>query len=235
MSPVEIVFVILGVLLLVASCFLTGDKESEIEITSEIPEAYLEFQKKEMERYIERMLAEKEEEVIVKTDDYLSKVSNEKIIAVNDFASQILEKIDFNHKEVVFLYDMLNQKEDEIKKAMKEFDIEKNQMQQIMEKAISLIKQMNYLENQENTVSVNSFDKVEDRIHIEKQAIKMMESVKAVENRLEIEEKENDSMTNTQKEKILQLYKQGMSVLEISKALKIGQGEVKLIIGLYTT
>ena len=235
MSPVEIVFVILGVLILIASCFFAGDKESEIEITSEIPEAYLEFQKKEIERYIERILAEKEEEVIVKTDDYLSKVSNEKIIAVNDFASQILEKIDFNHKEVVFLYDMLNQKEDEIKKAMKDFDIEKNQMQRIMEKAISLIKQMNYAENQENTVSVNSLNKLEDRIHIEKQAIKMMESVKAVENRLEIEEKENDSTTNTQREKILQLYKQGMSILEISKALKIGQGEVKLIIGLYTT
>ena len=89
MSPVEIVFVVLGVLLLVASCFFTGDKESEIEINAEIPEAYLEFQKKEIERYVERILAEKEEEVIVRTDDYLSKVSNEKIMSVNDFTSQI--------------------------------------------------------------------------------------------------------------------------------------------------
>ena len=234
MSPVEIVFVVLGVLLLVASCFFTGDKESEIEINAEIPEAYLEFQKKEIERYVERILAEREEDVIVRTDDYLSKVSNEKIMAVNDFSSQILEKIDFNHKEVVFLYDMLNQKEDEIKKIVKEVDAEKNQMQQVMEKVILLTKQMNFSENQQSTMSMSSLDRLENRIHIEQQAVKMMESVKAVENRLDIEEKKNDFATEQQKEKILQLYKQGMSVLEISKALKIGQGEVKLIIGLYT-
>lgn len=230
MSPVEIVFVILGVVILIASCFVNGSKESEVELTSEIPEVFLEFQKQEIKKYIEHVLEEEAEEVVVRTDDYLSKVSNEKIMAVNDFASQLLEKINFNHKEVVFLYDMLNQKEDEIKQAVQEFDSEKHQMQEIMEKAVLLMKQINLSEDRENTTTGSFSDKLEN-----KQAIKMIESVKAVENRLDIEEKENDSMTNKQKEKILQLYKQGKSVLEISKALKIGQGEVKLIIGLYTT
>lgn len=230
MSPVEIVFVILGVVILIASCFVNGSKESEVELTSEIPEVFLEFQKQEIKKYIEHVLEEEAEEVVVRTDDYLSKVSNEKIMAVNDFASQLLEKINFNHKEVVFLYDMLNQKEDEIKQAVQEFDSEKHQMQEIMEKAVLLMKQINLSEDRENTTTGSFSDKLEN-----KQAIKMIESVKAVENRLDIEEKENDSITNKQKEKILQLYKQGKSVLEISKALKIGQGEVKLIIGLYTT
>jgi len=36
-----------------------------------------------------------------------------------------------------------------------------------------------------------------------------------------------------QKEEVLNLYRQGKSVLEISKAMSMGQGEVKLIIGLY--
>ena len=98
-----------------------------------------------------------------------------------------------------------------------------------------LTKQMNFSENQQNAMSVNSLDKLENRIHIEQQAVKMMESVKAVENRWDVAEKENDLATEQQKEKILQLYKQGMNILEISKELKIGQGEVKLIIGLYTT
>lgn len=235
MSPVEIVFVVLGVIILVVSCFVTGSKESEVEVTSEIPEAFLEFQKQEIKKYIERVLEEKSEEVVVRTDDYLSKVSNEKIMAVNDFTSQILEKIDFNHKEVVFLYDMLNQKEDEIKKTVKEFDSEKKQMQEIMENAILLKKQINLPENKESTITMNSSDRSENRIHTEKQAIRMIESVKVLENRLNTKEKETDLMASKQKEKILQLYKQGKSVLEISKALKIGQGEVKLIIGLYTT
>ena len=38
---------------------------------------------------------------------------------------------------------------------------------------------------------------------------------------------------DSQRDEILRLYKQGKSVLEISKSLGMGQGEVKLIIGLY--
>ena len=36
-----------------------------------------------------------------------------------------------------------------------------------------------------------------------------------------------------QKEEVLKMHKQGKSVLEISKTMGMGQGEVKLIIGLY--
>lgn len=228
MSPVEIIFVILGIIILIVSCFITGDKESELEITSEIPEAFLEFQKQEIKKYIERVLEEKSEDVIVRTDDYLSKISNEKIMAVNDYASQILEKIDVNHKEVVFLYDMLNQKEDAIKETVYKFDSAKDKLQEMMENTELLLKQMKGSDNRENTTIVSS-EKLENR-----QAIRIMESVKVIENHLETEQ-ESDSITSQQKEKILQLYKQGKSVLDISKALKIGQGEVKLIIGLYTT
>lgn len=34
-------------------------------------------------------------------------------------------------------------------------------------------------------------------------------------------------------DEILKLHKEGLSVLEISKTLGLGQGEVKLVIGLY--
>ena len=156
------------------------------------------------------------------------KISNEKIMSVNDYSSQILEKIDVNHKEVVFLYDMLNQKEDAIKETVYEFDSEKNKLQEMMENTELLLKQIKGLDNRENITTVSS-EKLENR-----QAIRIMESVKVIENHLETEQ-ESDAITSQQKEKILQLYKQGKSVLDISKALKRGQGEVKLIIGLYTT
>jgi hypothetical protein len=66
------------------------------------------------------LLSEISEETVVRTDDALSKLSNEKIMAVNDFSEQILEKIKKNHEEVVFLYSMLNDKERELKAAVKE-------------------------------------------------------------------------------------------------------------------
>ena len=56
------------------------------------------------------------EDTIVKTDDYLSKLSNEKIMAVSEYSDQILEKIARNHEEVVFLYNILNHKEKSLRR-----------------------------------------------------------------------------------------------------------------------
>ena len=109
MSPVELIFVLLGVGILIASCFV-GGKEKKSDATLLLPEEVLEGYKQEINTYAERIMEEKSEEVVIRTDDYLSKISNEKIMSVNDFSTQILEKIDTNHKEVVFLYDMLNKK-----------------------------------------------------------------------------------------------------------------------------
>ena len=52
------------------------------------------------------------------------------------------------------------------------------------------------------------------------------------EEKKEVEREEIEIGTNRNKE-ILSLYKKGNSVLEISKALDMGQGEVKLVIDLF--
>ena len=44
--------------------------------------------------------------------------------------------------------------------------------------------------------------------------------------------KRNDNSSNSNSE-IIALYKKGISILEISKMLSIGQGEVKLVVDLY--
>ena len=141
MSPVEIIFVLLGVGILIASCFV-GSKEKKSDADVLLPEETLEEWKQELNKHAERILEEKSEDIIVRTDDYLSKISNEKIMSVNDFSTQIIEKIDANHKEVVFLYDMLNKKEDEIKQTVQEFDKEKQEMQEVVGDIIKLTKQM---------------------------------------------------------------------------------------------
>lgn len=42
----------------------------------------------------------------------MERVANEKIMAVNEYSDTVLEEINKNHKEVTFLYDMLNDKHD---------------------------------------------------------------------------------------------------------------------------
>lgn len=232
MSPVEIIFVLLGIAFLIASCFV-GSKENKSDAAVLLPEETLELQKQELKNYADRIFEEKSEDVVVRTDDYLSKISNEKIMSVNDFSMQILEKIDANHKEVVFLYDMLNQKEDEIKQTVQQFNNEKQEMQEVVGDIIKLTKQIKSTiqkSDDSKTTSVEKNKKTEPK----KTASKTPVQVKAVENRTDGQMEFAEMMqADRQKEEVLKLHKQGKSVLEISKAMGMGQGEVKLIIGLY--
>ncbi len=247
MSPIEIIFVLLGIVFLIASCFI-GGKEEKNDAAIVFPEEALEIQKQELKKYADQLFEEKSEETVVKTDDYLSKISNEKIMSVNDFSAQIIEKIDANHKEVVFLYDMLNKKEDEIKQTVQKFDAEKQEMQEVVGDIVRLTKQMKTVvqkSDRQKSTAVEKNKKTETQKNTPKtekqvQAVapmsaeKMEASIKAVENREDGQFEFADMLqADKQKEEVLKLYKQGKSVLEISKAMGMGQGEVKLIIGLY--
>lgn len=239
MSPVEIIFVLLGIGILIASCFV-GSKEEKTDTAMLLQEQALELQKEEIKKYAEQLLEEKSEETVVKTDDYLSKISNEKIMSVNDFSTQIIEKIDANHKEVVFLYEMLNQKEDEIKQTVQQFDKEKQELQEVIGDVIKLTKQIKSTMKTDTakeasaTVKKKTEPKKSTVKPVTDTKVKAPEPVKAVENRIDGQLEFAEMLpADRQKEEVLKLHKQGKSVLEISKAMGMGQGEVKLIIGLY--
>ncbi len=225
MTPVEITFVVLGVALLLVSCFIGGKEESGGSESHVMSEEVMDYYKRELKSYADRLMEEKSEEVIVKTDDYLSKVSNEKIMSVTDYTDQILAKIDANHKEVVFLYDMLNQKEDDIKQMVHQFDHEKQQMAEVVEDVIKLTKQI-----QETSQKAAEEAKPE----VKPEEHKPVELKKVTENQDDGQMEFVEMLpADRQKKEILDLYKQGMTVRDISKTLGIGQGEVQLIIGLY--
>lgn len=238
MTPVEIIFLLLGVGILVASCFVgrNDDKSSGAVL---LTEEALEVHKQEIKNYAERIMEEKSEEAVVRTDDYLSKISNEKIMSVNDFSAQILEKIDANHKEVVFLYDMLNKKEDEIKQTVQQFDKEKKEMQEVVGDIIKLTKQMKATIQKGEGGTSDKDEKIK-KSEPKKQPAKPVApkktapQVNAIENQSDGQMEFAEMMhADRQKEEVIRLYKQGKSILEISKSMSMGQGEVKLIIGLY--
>lgn len=235
MSPVEIIFILLGIAILVASCFVES-REKQTDTAILLPEEALELQKQELKKYADGLLEETSEQVIVKTDDYLSRISNEKIMSVNDFSTQILEKIDTNHKEVVFLYDMLNKKEDEIKQTVQQFDQEKQEMQEVIGDVIRLTKQLKAtIQKEEPPKAVIEKKKTEVKKNpVKSVKTKEKELVKTVENKTDGQmEFVEIAQADQQREEVLKLHKQGKTVLEISRIMGMGQGEVKLIIGLY--
>ena len=85
---------------------------------------------------IENIIQEKAEEEVDKVEEKLAHLSNEKIMAVTEFSDQILEKIDHNHNEVVFLYDMLNEKENEMKEFVQEIDKSKVVLEELANKEL---------------------------------------------------------------------------------------------------
>ena len=67
-------------------------------------------------------------------EEKLNKLSNKKIMEFEEFANQTLEKIEINHKEVMFLYDMLNSKEESVKKIIADLQSLKNEVTELLQK-----------------------------------------------------------------------------------------------------
>lgn len=85
---------------------------------------------------MDKIIQERADETTNYVEDKLAHISNEKIMAVSEYSDQILENIDKNHKEVVFLYDMLNEKENEMKDFVQEIDKSKVVLEEIAHKEL---------------------------------------------------------------------------------------------------
>jgi hypothetical protein len=116
------VLIVVGLILVAVSFFVSEKIDKglldDAEPVSTPQEIWTDKEEKKVKERIDTILSDKTDEAVVRVDDQLSLISNEKIMAVNDFSDQLLEKINENHKEVVFLYNMLGEKEEEIKKLM---------------------------------------------------------------------------------------------------------------------
>lgn len=165
----------------------------------------------DVKEQINRMIKEEIDAAMVKTEDRLDKISNEKIMAVSEYSDQVLEKIDQNHGEAVFLYNMLNEKEDSIKKLIGNKNSEKR-----------------IRTDNERTARDKNIEKPLERLK------NAQGKTKDTQGRTVDEEEEKAALKNQKlkNDQILKLYSEGKSIIEIAKILEIGQGEIKLVIGL---
>ena len=124
MTATEIIILILGFVLLVGSFFF-GERKNQTEPLDldeeikKIKEAAV-YQEEEVRRKLDELLANASEKALADVEDKLAQVSNDKIMAVDEFSNQVLEKIENNNQEIIFLYDMLQKKEEEMKSTMNE-------------------------------------------------------------------------------------------------------------------
>lgn len=114
----EIILIVIGIAVIFISYKSLGNfDESESEVSSHEINYDFGFEN------LERQLTDRAKEILDKTEYKLDQMSNEKIMSLDDFSKEILEKIKNNHEEVVFLYNLSNEKEDTLKRLLEEINL----------------------------------------------------------------------------------------------------------------
>ena len=122
MLTVEIVLIVAGVLCISISFFVSRKKESSSD-ASDVPkgaEIWTEKDEEVIIKHIDEILEKRGMELVETTEDQMNRICNEKIMAIDEFTKPLLDKINVNHEEVVFMYNMLNEKQKELKETIME-------------------------------------------------------------------------------------------------------------------
>ena len=123
MTALSITLLIIGIAIFVASFFIPdmGDKQSKKD-TEKQREQIRRLMEKELDGMKLRVNEATNETVeygMDKCERSLEKITNDKIMAVSEYASTVIDEIDRNHKEVMFLYDMLTDKQTDVKNTVR--------------------------------------------------------------------------------------------------------------------
>ena len=122
MELMEIILLLAGAAIFILSFFIPDKKSGEAQapgVEEEVQKA-VEKQMEAVQSHVNDVVDEAVEYAMEKTERSLERISNEKIMAVNEYSDTVLSEIHKNHEEAMFLYDMLNSKHDNLKNTVSE-------------------------------------------------------------------------------------------------------------------
>lgn len=116
MGTLEIILLAAGaVIFIVSFCIPVKEEKLKEETRNLAAKEVKNLVTQELETVRGRLSELSEEEVkeqMARSERTMERISNEKIMAVNEYSDTVLEEIHKNHEEVVFLYDILKQKKE---------------------------------------------------------------------------------------------------------------------------
>lgn len=222
MDIMEIILLVAGGAIFVLSFFLPDRKGASADaLSGEDVRSMIDREMAAVRQSLDGTVDESVSIAMEKTERSLERLSNEKIMAVSEYSDTVLAEIHKTHEEVMFLYDMLNNKHTSLKNTVAEV----NRAVREAEEATLALKQL----AEAAQISEASRD---------------MEPEKAVPEAVEEPTDGQDTDSGSEgaaeegeygsdKEKIKALYRQGRSVADIARELGLGVGEVKLVIDLF--
>jgi hypothetical protein len=251
MTGIEIALLIGGGVLFIVSFFLPSGKKSEVKAT--------ELAKVEIKALVDREIENVKlpvQDVIDETITYamekgeraMDRLTNEKMMAISEYSDTVLKEIHKNQQEVVFLYDMLNDKHTALLETVSQVNSAAQGAKKKVAKAVAPEPE------EEAPVSSSTDPKafspfVPPRVRSNSKRIikkkpasesvaEIQEEVIAgnvvafIEPELQFEPEEYEDVAN-KNELILEMHKDGKTYVDIARTLGLGIGEVRLVVDLF--
>ena len=136
MTVTIVVMILLGIAFVIASFIVTEKltkKEDNYNIDLMAIDEDYRFSERELQiikRKIEDVIAKQAKDILYETNESLSNMANEKTMALGDYAVAVCDEIEKNHKEVMFLYSMLDDKQKEIMRTVQDVNGVKNEVKE---------------------------------------------------------------------------------------------------------
>lgn len=260
MTGLEIALLVIGVVVLLGS-FIFSSKMDEAD---DVKNAELtEKQREAVKQQIITVFDEQMEDLKEKTEIELDKLSNIKMNEMNEYSENILNEINRNHNEVMFLYDMLNEKKKEVNITVRDVMAAKKEINEtikVIETEEKSVEDMGFMLSEavmaeekkakktpakaKKEKILDELDNLDNVVVEEPKATgkKRKATGKTAANRVRSAVKKESTrednkditvVTGNNNEKILELNAAGKSNVEIAKELGLGIGEVKLVIDLF--
>lgn len=265
MTGLEIGLLVVGVLAFVFGGMLPVPKKKEgnpgLNIPREEMKEMIAEQLADAKKRMEEMAEETTGYAVEKAERAMERLTNEKITVVTEYAETVLGDINKSHQEVMFLYDMLNEKHDSFLESVKKADrmITETKGIKAAEESTS---GMERLKRQAEAAAAAGRTASREAVASEgqKEEPKKAKTTQKTVKKANTEEKkpvrtdtrsraeellsepqqfpvqftdEEEGELRNNNEKILALYKEGKSNMVIAKELGLGVGEVKLVIDLF--
>ena len=228
MTGLQIAMIMIGIVCLIGSFFVSeklskADLEEMKKMSDEEIKDIIDSKMQEAASQIDERLQEKVDLATAQMERSGEKETNEKIMAISEYSDTVLSSMNKSHDEIVFLYDMLNEKQERVTELMKELTLMQSAVAQ-MEETLDekLLKTGVSMEEEAEVLQQENPDTIE-----QKQTLEEAFRTQVSSNDAGLDEEPQ------QNEQILSLYREGMSEVDIAKQLGRGLGEIKLVLGLF--
>ena len=258
MGLMEIVLIVIGLAAFVLGFLLPADRrggtQSSVQIDEEDIRNVVEKEIEDAKSQISDIVDETITYAMEKTERSMDRLTNEKMLAVNEYSDTVIEKMNKTHNEIMFLYSMLNDKHTEL-----------------TDFTSSLTQQLSDLKRQEEEMTNGFIEQLKNQIGqqaqiqktaaaepsapkpasatapakepsgsnlpvpaspVQKEGAKDDDTAKEAASADASKPQEEEKEVNV-KDEIIRLYEQGRDSVAIAKNLGLGVGEVRLILGLY--